>query len=36
MSLEKTFYLLKAAETRIAGLYSLIGLSVSVSHPELT
>ena len=36
MSLEKTFYLLKAAETRIGDLYSLMGLSVSVSHPALS
>jgi hypothetical protein len=35
MSLEKTFYLLKAAEQRIGELYSLIGLSVAVTHPEL-
>jgi hypothetical protein len=35
MSLEKTFYLLKAAETRIGDLYSRIGLSVSVSNPAL-
>jgi hypothetical protein len=35
MSLEKTFYLLKDAETRVADLYSMMGLSVSVSHPAL-
>ena len=35
MSLEKTFYLLKNAETRLADLYSMMGLSVSVSHPAL-
>jgi hypothetical protein len=35
MSLEKTFYLLKAAETRIGDLYSRIGLSVSISNPAL-
>jgi len=34
MSLEKTFYLLKAAEKRIGELYSLIGLSVAVTHPQ--
>lgn len=35
MSLAKTFYLLKDAETRTGELYALIGLSVSVSRPEL-
>ncbi|MCX6556112.1 MAG: hypothetical protein NTW95_01560 [Candidatus Aminicenantes bacterium] len=35
MSLEKTFYLLKAAEARIGDLYSRIGLSVSISNPAL-
>jgi len=35
MSLEKTFYLLKAAEAHMGDLYSLMGLSVSVSFPEL-
>jgi hypothetical protein len=35
MSLEKTFYLLKAAETRVGELYALMGLSVSMSHPAL-
>jgi hypothetical protein len=35
MSLEKTFYLLKAAEARVGELYSLMGLSVSISHPAL-
>jgi rubrerythrin len=35
MSLEKTFYLLKAAETQVGELYSLMGLSVAVSHPAL-
>jgi rubrerythrin len=35
MSLEKTFYLLKDAETRIGSLYSMMGLSVSISHPAL-
>ncbi len=35
MSLEKTFYLLKAAETRLSELYAMIGLSVSISHPAL-
>lgn len=35
MSLEKTFYLLKDAETQVANLYSMMGLSVSVSNPAL-
>jgi hypothetical protein len=35
MSLEKTFYLLKSAEAQVGDLYSLMGLSVSVSHPAL-
>ena len=33
MSLEKTFYLLKAAETRLGRLYAAMGLSVAVTHP---
>ena len=33
MSLEKTFYLLKAAETRLGELYAAMGLSVAVTHP---
>ena len=36
MSLEKTFYLLKAVETNAAELYTLIGLSISVSQPTLS
>ena len=36
MSLEKTFYLLKAAETRLGELYAMIGLSVSISHPAVS
>ncbi len=35
MSLAKTFYLLKDAETRAGELYALIGLNVSITHPEL-
>jgi rubrerythrin len=35
MSLEKTFYLLKAAEIRVGELYSMMGLSVSISNPAL-
>lgn len=35
MSLEKTFYLLKAAEARMDELYALMGLSVSISHPGI-
>jgi hypothetical protein len=35
MSLEKTFYLLKAAETNVGELYALMGLGVSISHPAL-
>ena len=33
MSLEKTFYLLKAAETRLGELYACMGLSIAVTHP---
>lgn len=33
MSLEKTFYLLKAAETRLGELYADMGLSIAVTHP---
>ena len=33
MSLEKTFYLLKAAETRLGRLYAAMGLSIAVTHP---
>ncbi len=33
MSLEKTFYLLKAAETRLGKLYADMGLSIAVTHP---
>ena len=33
MSLEKTFYLLKAAETRLGKLYAAMGLSIAVTHP---
>jgi hypothetical protein len=36
MSLEKTFYLLKAAETNAAELYAMIGLSISISQPTLS
>ena len=36
MSLEKTFYLLKAAETNAAELYALIGLSIAVLQPTLS
>jgi rubrerythrin len=36
MSLEKTFYQIKAAEVQIADLYNLISLSVSVSQPALS
>lgn len=36
MSLEKTFYLLKAVETNAAELYTLIGLSIAVSQPTLS
>lgn len=35
MSLAKTFYLLKDAETRAGELYALIGLNVSIAHPAL-
>ncbi|GEM_PF-950023 len=35
MSLAKTFYLLKDAETCTGGLYAAIGLSLSVTQPEL-
>jgi rubrerythrin len=35
MSLAKTFYLLKDAETRTGELYAMIGLSVSVTRPDL-
>jgi len=35
MSLAKTFYLLKDTETRTGELYALIGLSVSITQPEL-
>jgi rubrerythrin len=33
MSLQKTFYLLKAAETRVGELYANMGLSLAVTHP---
>lgn len=33
MSLEKTFYLLKAAETRLGELYAAMGLSIAATHP---
>jgi len=33
MSLEKTFYLLKGAETRLGELYADMGLSIAVTHP---
>jgi rubrerythrin len=36
MSLAKTFYLLKDAEARTGELYSLIGLSVSITQPALS
>lgn len=36
MSLAKTFYLLKDAETRTGELYALISLNVSIAHPELS
>lgn len=36
MSLENTFYQAKAAEAQISGLYNLISLSVSISHPALS
>ena len=36
MSLENTFYQIKAAEVQIAGLYSLISLSVSITQPALS
>lgn len=35
MSLAKTFYLLKDAETRTGELYTLIGLNVSITQPGL-
>jgi rubrerythrin len=35
MSLAKTFYLLKDAETRTGELYSLVGLSISITRPAL-
>jgi hypothetical protein len=35
MSLAKVFYLLKDAETRTGELYAMIGLNVSITHPEL-
>jgi rubrerythrin len=35
MALAKTFYLLKDAETRTGELYAMIGLSVSVTRPDL-
>jgi rubrerythrin len=35
VSLAKTFYLLKDAETRTGELYALIGLNVSIAHPDL-
>ena len=36
MSLQKTFYLLKEAESQAGELYAMIGLSVSISHPGLS
>jgi len=36
MSLENTFYQIKAAELQIAGLYDLISLSVSITQPALS
>jgi len=36
MSLENTFYQIKAAEVQIAGLYNLISLSVSIAQPALS
>jgi rubrerythrin len=36
MSLAKTFYLLKDAELQAGELYSQIGLSVAIAHPELS
>jgi rubrerythrin len=36
MSLAKTFYLIKNAEVQASELYTLIGLSVSIAHPELS
>lgn len=35
MSLAKTFYLLKDAELRVGELYAMIGLSLSITHPDL-
>ena len=35
MSLAKTFYLLKDAETRAGELYAMIALSVSITQPAL-
>lgn len=36
MSLENTFYQIKAAEVQIAGLYDLISLSISITQPSLS
>jgi len=36
MSLEKTFYQIKAAEVQTAELYNLISLSISVTYPSLS
>jgi len=36
MSLENTFYQIKAAEVQMAGLYNLISLSVSIAQPALS
>jgi rubrerythrin len=35
MSLAKTFYLLKNAELQAGELYAMIGLSISITQPEL-
>jgi rubrerythrin len=36
MSLAKAFYLLKDAEVRTKELYAMVGLSISVTQPELS
>ncbi len=36
MALAKTFYLLKNAELQAGELYTMIGLSVAIIHPELS
>ena len=36
MSLAKTFYMLKDAELQAGELYTQIGLSVAIAHPELS